>query len=74
MASALSFGEGRDDALQGPAQQVPTEASDEFAKLFALGSGLIAGEPGNGWRLDLSAYVIRYQTFDDFDMSVVSGR
>jgi len=72
-AGAVSLGAGRDDALQDPAEQVATEEADEFAELFALGSGVIAGAPGDGWRVDLSAYGIRYQSFDDFDMSVVNG-
>lgn len=72
-AGALSLGAGRDDALQDPVEQVATETSDEFSELFALGTGVIAGEPQNGWRLDLSAYAVRYRTFDEFDMSVLTG-
>lgn len=72
-AGALSLSAGRDDALQDPVEQVATETSDEFSELFALGTGVIAGEPQNGWRLDLSAYAVRYRTFDEFDMSLFTG-
>lgn len=63
---------GRDDALQDPAEQVAQETDDQFAELFALGSGTVAGSPGDGWRLDLSAYALRYATFDDFDVGLLS--
>jgi len=70
-SGAVSVGAGTDDALLDPTQQTATETSDTFTEVFALGSGIIAGAPGDGWRMELSAYTLRHQSFDEYDMSAV---
>lgn len=72
LASA-SLNAGYDDNLIDPSDQSGSNEGDSFYELFALASGPLVGTFNDGIRLDLSAFAIRHQEIDVYDMNVLRG-
>ncbi len=68
---SLSTAAGSDDNLIEPTLETATTESDTFVELFAMASGPLTGSTLDGVQLALSAYLVRYQDLDDYDMNVL---
>ncbi len=71
--ASVTLNAGYDDNLVDPRNELSSNQGDGFYELFALASGPLVGTYNEGIRLDLSAFVIRYQEIDVYDMNVLRG-
>jgi hypothetical protein len=71
--SSVSLNTGYDDNLIDPTDQSGSNTGDGFTELFALTGGPLTGTFNDGIRFDLSAYAIRYQDIDAYNMNVLRG-
>jgi hypothetical protein len=69
----VSLNAGYDDNLIDPSDELSSNQGDGFYELFALASGPVVGAYNDGIRLDLSAFAIRYQEIDAYDMNFLRG-
>jgi len=67
--ASVSLNAGYDDNLIDPRIELSSNRGDGFYELFAFASGPLAGTYNDGIRLDISAFAIRYQDIDAYDMN-----